>query len=131
MADLKFPRDLDKAEWKKNKGTITEIAKGSTGIGKALDQIKAAYDKINFDLLDALGPKSKQLKAPTEPETKELMLNVNTLLTEINGLLALARAAKKDFTSSKVVLKSVSAYLDGLISTAENFFDGVKKVSGG
>ena len=131
MADISFPGDLNKAEWKKNKGIIAEIAKGSTGIGKLLDQLHTSYDKINFTLLEALGPKSKELKSPTAPETKALMSNVNALLADINELLGLARTAQKQFRASKVVMKSVTAYLDTLIGSAEGFFDRMQKASGG
>jgi hypothetical protein len=45
-----YPKELLNANWQKKKGTVAKIATAGdgTGIGKKLDALKAAFDKVGF-----------------------------------------------------------------------------------
>jgi hypothetical protein len=46
-----YPKYLLKTEWEKNKGMVAKARHGETGIGAALDQVKAAYDAVGWATL--------------------------------------------------------------------------------
>ena len=123
-----FPDTLKKSEWAKNKDIITELAKGKTGLGKALASVETDFKAIDFDLADTIG--KKQFKSPDEPGTKKFVSGWNKLLIDLNQVIAVAKPLAKNLKASKVTPKKTGEYVDSLVADAESLFDRLSKFEG-
>jgi len=123
-----FPSTLKKSEWAKNKDIITELAKGKTGLGKALTSVEADYNAVDFELADTIG--KKQFKSPDEPGTKKFVTAWNKLITDLKQVLSVAEPLAKELKASKVTPKKTSAYVDSLVADASSLFDKLAKFQG-
>ena len=106
-----YPKNLLKSEWDKNKGIIAKIRHGETGIGDALDKVKAAYDAVGWTKLQKATGNTKTntekdaLKGITAPMAKEALARLETLAAACNDAKKLAQTVRGTLNTDATVLK--------------------------
>ncbi|MEL6220170.1 MAG: hypothetical protein AAFR79_17185 [Pseudomonadota bacterium] len=132
MSDMApdYPPLLTDKSWQKKKGVVSKIT-GKTGIGKALDACKAAYDKVDWAEFDV---KQKAETSVTLNDLVEIQRTASRYYeTSIRKHLlpALAAAgkkadeAKKVWAKNKAIPKGSLQHLDAVIREITEFTDTV------
>jgi hypothetical protein len=124
MAKTAYPELLTKAKWDKEKGIIAKLAKGETGVGAMLDELRKVYDGIPWDKLEV------KLHDKSSPDDTAKALNEGRAVLNgpIEGVrkkaIEVSRQATKvsgDLKKNPLVPKSTREYLDKMSTAAVNF----------
>lgn len=124
----KYPDILTDKSWQKKKGAISKIA-GKTGVGKALDECKAAYDQVDWKSLDVamVAPQGKACtskvveelwKAAVAEYNKSIDGSLNVKLKKARDL---ADKTSKDFSKKKLVPKKSAEHAAAVAKEADRF----------
>lgn len=106
-----YPKKLLKSEWDKNKGIIAKMRHGETGVGAAMEKLKAVYDAVGWvKLQKATGntqPNSSKdgLKGITASMAKEALTRLDALHSACTDLAKVAQNARGGLKTDGVVLK--------------------------
>ena len=106
-----YPKKLLKSEWDKNKGIIAKVRHGETGVGAAMEKLKAAYDAVGWVKLQKTtgntNPNSSKdgLKGITAPMAKEALTKLDALHGACTDLSKVAQTARSPLKTDGIVLK--------------------------
>ena len=123
MAIPTIPVILTKADWDKQKGIIAKVGVGETGIGAAMDKLKATYTAVDWKKFDATGRHPTSDPGVVDEELKaaktEFASKVEKVRTELRALQALALKTQGIFKSKTMVPKSSAEHAGKIASAAD------------
>lgn len=134
MAIPQVPQILKRADWDKQKGIIAKIGVGETGIGAAMDKVKAAYDAVDwkkFDAKDVFATGSPNNTAPVDLALKAAMAEyrkVEKIRAELRALEGLALKAQTTFKSKPLIPKSSTEHAGKIAAEADKMAVALKSM---
>lgn len=131
MADTKYtkpelPKILTRKDWDKNKGVIAKMH-GKTGIGDALDDLKKAYDAVDWDALNMFEKRmdwrtvtKKAWDKAFDDAKSEMTGNLTSLSKELYKVRDKCQDAAAKFKKSKTIPKSSTKHVTEMATTADH-----------
>lgn len=119
---FKYPAELLRANWDKNKGTVARLA-GETGIGAALARLAARHAKVEWAKLSAMG--YGKLHNPEEVNEAEKnakayhAANVAPYAAEARDVRDLAKEVAKKFAANKMIPKASTLIVLNIAKAAD------------
>jgi len=126
MAIPTIPAILTKADWDKNKGIIAKIGVGETGIGAAMEKVRAAYEAVDWRKFDAskvfsgLAKSEEEVDKALSGAKAERASKVENLRKELRNLESLARKAEAAFKANKLVPHSSTEHVGNIAVAADH-----------
>lgn len=124
MAIPQIPTILTKADWDKEKGVLAKAMVGETGVGAAMDKVKAAYaavdwKKFNAKTVFAQDPSDEALVDNALKLAKAEFSKVEKVRAELRSLETLAQKAQATFKGKTLVPKSATEHAGKIASAAD------------
>jgi hypothetical protein len=133
MAIPTIPTILTKADWDKAKGVIAKVGVGETGVGAAMDKVKAAYAAVDWKKFNA---KTAFSQDPSDPAlvdealkaAKAEFAKVEKVRVELRNLEALATKAQAVFKSKALIPKSSTEHVGKIAAAADQMAVALKSM---
>lgn len=133
MAIPTIPTILTKADWDKHKGIIAKIGVGETGVGAAMEKVRAAYTAVDWRKFDAT--RVFPGLAKTEKEVDDALAaarsegaKVEKVRQELRNLEVLARKAEALFKSKPAIPKSSTEQAGKIAVAADHMAVALKSM---
>lgn len=127
-----IPKILTNADWQQHKSVFAKM-KGATGVGKSMDEMAAAYKKVDWETFNPvaqIGPSKVMADLENAWEGAKAYLNgpqVSALRKAIQKVSKAASDAAAEFEKSKIVSKKVTQHAKDVAKAADQFFVAVGK----